>query len=84
MDSFFTFAKSINAKLMQQKKEKTILKLKYNNRIQVSYPNDMYEGVRKWSYRKGISVQDFQRKAVEFYLNHLDMDYIQLQKEKKI
>jgi hypothetical protein len=25
-----------------------------------------------------------QRKAVEFYLNHLEMDYIQLQKEKKL
>ena len=84
MDRIFTFAKSINAKLMQQKKVKTELKLKYNNRIQVSYPNEMYEGVRKWSYRKGISIQDLQRKAVEFYLNHLEMDYIQLQKEKKL
>ena len=84
MDSFDTFAKRINAKLMQQKKEKTELKLKYNNRMQVSYPNDMYEGVRKWSYRKGISIQDLQRKAMEFYLNHLEMDYIQLQKEKKL
>jgi hypothetical protein len=52
--------------------------------MQVSYPNDMYEGVRKWSYRKGISIQDLQRKAMEFYLNHLEMDYIQLQKEKKL
>jgi hypothetical protein len=25
-----------------------------------------------------------QRKAMEFYLNHLEMDYIQLQKEKKL
>jgi hypothetical protein len=66
------------------KKEKIDIKLKYDNRIKVSYPNDMYEGVRKWTYRKGISAQDLQRKAMEFYLNHLEMDYIQLQKEKKL
>jgi hypothetical protein len=64
-------------------KEKTKLKLKYDTRMVVSYPNEMYEGVRKWSLRKGISMQDFQRKAMEFYLNHLEMDYMQLQKEKK-
>jgi hypothetical protein len=69
---------------MQVKKEKTELKLKYNNRIQVSYPNEMYEGVRKWSYRKGISIQDFQRKAIEFYLNHLEMDFIESQKINKL
>jgi hypothetical protein len=65
-------------------KEKTKLKLKYDTRMVVSYPNEMYEGVRKWSLRKGISMQDFQRKSVEFYLNHLEMDYIQLQKEKRL
>jgi hypothetical protein len=65
-------------------KAKTKLKLKYDTRMVVSYPNEMYEGVRKWTYRKGISAQDLQRKAMEFYLNHLEMDYIQLQKEKKI
>jgi hypothetical protein len=65
-------------------KQKSIAKYKYDNRIRVSYPNEMYEGVRKWTYRKGISAQDLQRKAMEFYLNHLEMDYMQLQKEKKI
>ena len=65
-------------------KAKTKLKLKYDTRMVVSYPNEMYEGVRKWTYRKGISAQDLQRKAMEFYLNHLEMDYIQLQKEKKL
>ena len=64
-------------------KPKSIIKLKFDNRIRVSYPNDVYEGVRKWTYRKGISAQDLQRKAMEFYLNHLEMDYIQLQKEIK-
>lgn len=68
---------------MQLKKEKTELKLKYNNRMQVSYPNSMYESVRKWSYRKGISMQDFQRKAVEFYIQHLDMDNMDFQNIKK-
>ena len=65
-------------------KAKTKLKLKYDTRMVVSYPNEMYEGVRKWTYRKGISAQDLQRKAMEFYLNHLEMDYIQLQKERKL
>jgi hypothetical protein len=65
-------------------KEKSTSKYKFDNKIKVTYPNDMYEGIRKWTYRKGISAQDLQRKAMEFYLNHLEMDYIQLQKEKKI
>jgi hypothetical protein len=64
--------------------QKKIVKYKFDNRIRVSYSNEMYEGVRKWTYRKGISAQDLQRKAMEFYLNHLEMDYIQLQKEKKL
>jgi hypothetical protein len=65
-------------------KEKSTSKYKFDNKIKVTYPNDMYEGIRKWTYRKGISAQDLQRKAMEFYLNHLEMDYIQLQKEKKL
>jgi hypothetical protein len=64
--------------------QKKIVKYKFDNRIRVSYSNEMYEGVRKWTYRKGISAQDLQRKAMEFYLNHLEMDYIQFQKEKKL
>ncbi len=65
-------------------KEKSTSKYKFDNKIKVTYPNEMYEGIRKWTYRKGISAQDLQRKAMEFYLNHLEMDYIQLQKEKKL
>jgi hypothetical protein len=65
-------------------KEKSTSKYKFDNKIKVTYPNDMYEGIRKWTYRKGISAQDLQRKAMEFYLSHLEMDYIQLQKEKKL
>jgi hypothetical protein len=34
----------------------------------------MYLNVRKWASKKGISLQEFQRKAVEFYLDHLNGD----------
>jgi hypothetical protein len=68
---------------MQAQKEKKPLKLKFDNRMMVSYPKETYEGIRKWSYRKGISIQDFQRKAAEFYLSHLDQDEMQSQKFKK-
>lgn len=64
-------------------KEKTPLKLKYDTRMVVSYPISTYEGVRKWSLRKGISMQDFQRKAAEFYIQHLEMDNMELQKFNK-
>jgi hypothetical protein len=61
---------------MQVKKPKTELKLKYDNRMMVSYPKEIYEGVRKWSYRKGISMQEFQRKCAEFYISVLEQDNI--------
>jgi hypothetical protein len=64
-------------------KEKSKITTKYDNRMRVSYPNSLYEGVRKWSYRKGISMQDFQRKAVEFYVQHLEIDNIESQNFKK-
>ena len=51
--------------------------------MRVSYPNYIYEGVRKGSYRKGISMQDFQRKACEFYVQHLEMDNMDFQNIKK-
>ena len=51
--------------------------------MRVSYPNSTYEGVRKWSYRKGISIQDFQRQAAEFYIKHLEMDNMDFQNIKK-
>jgi hypothetical protein len=63
-------------------KEKSKITTKYENRMRVSYPDSLYDGVRKWSYRKGISTQDFQRKAVEFYIQHLDMDNMELQNFK--
>jgi hypothetical protein len=66
---------------MLEKKPQT--KLKFDNKMKVSYPDSIYESVRKWSYRKGISMQDFQRKAVEFYIQHLDMDNMELQNIKK-
>jgi hypothetical protein len=63
-------------------KEKTQLKLKYDTRMVVSYPISTYEGIRKWSLRKGISMQDFQRKAAEFYIQHLEMDNMEFQNIK--
>jgi len=40
----------------------------------VSYPDAMYLEARKWANRKGVSIQDLQRKAMEFYINHLNHD----------
>ena len=56
--------------------------LKYDNSLHVSYPDQMYEKLRRHSFRKGISLQEFQRKAMEFYINHLEQDEIQSQKFK--
>ena len=56
--------------------EKTGVKTKYDNKCMVSYPDEMYLEARKWANKKGISIQDLQRKAVEFYLNHLNHDQI--------
>jgi hypothetical protein len=66
---------------MQNKSEKTGAKYKYDNRCQVSYPDAMYLLARKWANRKGISIQDLQRKAMEFYLNHLTHDEIVFTKD---
>ncbi len=66
---------------MQNKSEKTGAKYKYDNRCQVSYPDAMYLLARKWANRKGISIQDLQRKAMEFYLNHLTHDEIVFSKD---
>ena len=65
------------------KKEKVPLKLKYDNRMMVSYPKDIYELIRKWSYRKGISMQEFQRKCAEFYTSMLEQDEIKFGNERK-
>jgi len=54
--------------------EKRAGKYKYDNKCMVSYPDSMYIEARKWANRKGISIQDLQRKAVEFYINHLNHD----------
>ena len=56
--------------------EKRAGKYKYDNKCMVSYPDSMYIEARKWATKKGISIQDLQRKAVEFYLNHLNHDAI--------
>ena len=56
--------------------EKRAGKVKYDNHCRVSYPDSLYLLARKWANKKGISVQDLQRKAMEFYINHLDHDSI--------
>jgi len=40
----------------------------------VSYPDALYLDARKWANRKGVSIQDMQRKAMDFYINHLNHD----------
>ena len=54
--------------------EKRSGKVKYDNNCRVSYPDSLYIEARKWANRKGISIQDLQRKAMDFYLNHLNHD----------
>ena len=54
--------------------KKTGVKTKYDNKCMVSYPDAMYLEARKWANRKGVSIQDLQRKAMEFYINHLNHD----------
>jgi hypothetical protein len=61
---------------MQTNLEKRAGKYKYDNRCQVSYPDNLYLEARKWAIKKGISIQDMQRKAMEFYVNHLNHDAI--------
>jgi hypothetical protein len=61
---------------MQDISEKRSGKVKYDNRCQVSYPDSLYLLARKWANRKGISIQDLQRKAMDFYINHLEHDAI--------
>lgn len=56
--------------------EKRSGKVKYDNNCRVSYPDSMYLLARKWANRKGISIQDLQRKAMDFYLTHLNHDEI--------
>ena len=61
---------------MQTNLEKRGAKYKYDNRCQVSYPDGLYLLARKWANKKGISIQDLQRKAMDFYLTHLNHDEI--------
>ena len=58
------------------KTEKTGVKTKYDNKCMVSYPTPLYLEARKWANRKGLSIQDLQRKAMDFYINHLNHDQI--------
>ena len=55
--------------------EKSGVKTKYDNKCMVSYPTPLYLEARKWANRKGLSIQDLQRKAMDFYINHLNHDF---------
>lgn len=59
-----------------EKKDKKPFKMKYDTSLRVSYSEEIYQGVRKWSFRKGISMQEFQRKCAEFYISALEQDEI--------
>lgn len=48
--------------------------LKYDNKCMVSYPTELYLRVRNWSQKKNKSVQDMQRIAMDFYINHLERE----------
>jgi hypothetical protein len=63
-------------------KPKKVSKLKFDNSFKVSYPDQLYEKIRRHAFRKGISLQEMQRKCAEFYINHLEQDEIVSQKFK--
>lgn len=69
------------SKIIAMQIEKRSGKVKYDNKCMVSYPITMYTEARKWATRKGVSIQDLQRKAMEFYLNHLSHDAIVFAKD---
>lgn len=67
------------AKLLHMINEKNTKKgrqgqVKYDNRFYVSVPNWMIDEMIVWAGRKQISIQDFHRRALEFYINHLNHD----------
>lgn len=51
-------------------------KPKYDNRCTVSYPDSLYIEARKWATQKGYSIQEIQRRAMEFYVNHLNHEEV--------
>ena len=64
--------------IMKPKREKGPREgvIKYDNRFKVSYTAEMYIRARKWAMTKGVSIQDIQRLAMEYYLNHLEKQKI--------
>lgn len=64
-------------------KPKRQQKLKFDTRMVCSYPIELYNEIRFFSQKKGVSAQDFQRRAVEFYVEHLRFDGLQFQNQFK-
>ena len=42
--------------------------LKYENKFKVSYPTKMYVLIREQAMKESLSIQDLQRKAMDYYL----------------
>ena len=47
---------------------------KYNNRLTVSYSNNMYLRIRNLSAKMGIKIHDFQRAAIAHYIPVAEME----------
>jgi hypothetical protein len=43
---------------------------KYKNRLTTSYPDSLYREVYALALSMGVSIQDIQRKAIEYYVEH--------------
>lgn len=54
-----------------QNPKRTGGKPKYDNRCTVSYPDALYKEARKHALKKGLSIQEFQRRAMEHYIDTL-------------
>jgi len=48
--------------------ERKKIKYKYDNCVRVSYPTKMYVLVREQAMKESLSIQDLQRKAMDYYL----------------
>jgi len=48
--------------------ERKKVKYKYDNCVRVSYPTKMYVLIREQAMKESLSIQDLQRKAMDYYL----------------
>ena len=57
---------------MENEKQGRQGQLKYDNRVRVSYPDQLYASARRWAMTRGLSIQDLQREAMQHYVSHLE------------